>query len=221
MVQRADWQSEQVRTRRLLAICSSEQESAERPAATSVALVLRIDTRSQGVPELDPTRRSPKVALETFASNAVRSKQKDNLIREVQVWYSESTRDLKGVLQLENDQQESRQKLMSRLVRTILSDPNQDNLIRELQDSCHNRYTLLSEEAQQKIHSQGNTKGFESCVLSEKIQCLHCLRCSAPGNVYCRCGTIFAKEHANSEAVERSPKLNQQRFDLLTIPHVA
>ena len=104
------------------------------------------------------------------------------------------------------------------LVQTTLSDPDKDKLIRELRESRYNEYTPRSEDAKEKIHSQGNTECFELCVLSEKIQCAHRLRYSTPGNLYRRCGTILAKEHEGSEALEVIRELNHRGFDRLTIP---
>ena len=104
-----------------------------------------------------------------------------------------------GVHQTETDQ-DDRQKLIANLLRAILSDADRDELIQELQESRRNEYTPSSEEEKKKkIHSQGNTECFDLCVLLEKEQCAHCLRCSAPGHLYCRCGTLFTKEHAGSE----------------------
>ena len=59
---------------------------------------------------------------------------------------------------------------MSGLLRAILTDPVKDELFEDLQNSCNNQYTPLSEDAKLKIWVQGNAKGFEFCALSEKVQ---------------------------------------------------
>ena len=92
-------------------------------------------------------------------------------------------------------------------------------MIQELLESRYNEHTLLSENAKKKVHSQGNTEFFELCVPSEKIQCARCPRYSTPGNMYCRCGTNFGKEHEGSEAFEFIRELNHRWFDWLTIPY--
>ena len=141
------------------------------PDATSLALVPRVDTRTQGVPKK------------------------------------------------ETDQQDDRQKLIATLVRTILSDPDKDKLIEELQESRYNELSLLKEEAKEKIHSQGYIECVEFCVLSVKIQCTQCLRCSTPGNLDGRCCTIFVKEHEGSEAPATTRELNRRWFKWLKIPN--
>ena len=119
-----------------------------------------------------------------------------------------------GVPQLEANQQEYRQKLISKLVRAVLSHPDTDNLSQELQESCHNEFTTVSEKAKKKIHSQGNTEGFELCALSERLQCVHCLRSSAlesciVGVVHffhertCRLRSVEKKFRAQSAAVRQ------------------
>ena len=50
-----------------------------------------------------------------------------------------------GVRQKGADQQDDLQKLIATLVRTLLSDPDKDKLIREMQESRYNEYTPLSE----------------------------------------------------------------------------
>ena len=70
-----------------------------------------------------------------------------------------------GVPQLEGDQQEDRQKLISKLVRTVLSDPDKDNLSQELQESCHKEFTPVSEKARRKFIHKGTLKA---------LNCAHC-----------------------------------------------
>ena len=52
-------------------------------------------------------------------------------------------------------------KLISGIVRAILSDPDKDKFIKELQIRCNSEYTHLSEDAKMKIWLRGNTEGFE------------------------------------------------------------
>ena len=121
--------------------------------------------------------------------------------------------------QKETDHQGDRPKMIATLVRTCLSEPDKDKLIQELQESRYNEYTLLSDKAKAKIHSPGNHEFFELCVMSEKIQCARCLRYSTHGKKYCRCGTIFKKEHEGSEECEFIRELNHRWFGWLTIPN--
>ena len=60
-----------------------------------------------------------------------------------------------------------------------MTDPVNDKLFEDLQNSCNNQCTPLSEDAKLKIWVQGNAKEFEFCALSEKVHCTHCLRNSA------------------------------------------
>ena len=51
---------------------------------------------------------------------------------------------------------QSANKLISTLVRAILPDHDKDNLIQEVQERRPKEKIPLSEEAKQKMHSQGN-----------------------------------------------------------------
>ena len=64
------------------------------------------------------------------------------------------------------------------------------------------------------IHSSGNVLGIELHQKSERIQCPYCMRYSMGGIIYCDCGTWLIL----SEQVRR---LNQERFNALTIPFFA
>ena len=68
-----------------------------------------------------------------------------------------------------------------------------------------------------KIWLQEKAEGFKLCEISEKVQCTHCLRYSAPGNIYCRCGTSNPQAQADPETLEQTRKFNQERFDVFTI----
>ena len=94
------------------------------------------------------------------------------------LWYPINTR-YQGVLQTESVQEENRMKLISGIVRRIVSDPDKDKFIEELQISCDSQYTHLSEDAKMKIWLRGNTEGFE----------LHYAICSKKFNVLTACDT--------------------------------
>ena len=125
-----------------------------------------------------------------------------------------------GVLQTETDQQKGvRQKLMSNLLRAFPSDPGKKNMRQELQESGDSEKTPFSEDKQRrKFSHKENTDCFDFCAHGRKTQCVRCFCYSTPGHFYCRCGTIFTKELAGSEAAKKSLDLNQQWFDCLTIP---
>ena len=74
------------------------------------------------------------------------------------------------------------------------------------------------EDSFQWISKEENsvTRGY--WLLRLLCACVRCFCYSTPGKFYCRCGTIFTKEHAGSEAARKSLDLNKQWFDWLTIP---
>ena len=103
-------------------------------------------------------------------------------------------------------------------MRAILSDPDKDKLIQELQESCHNEYTLLSEEAKKKFIHKGILKALKFAFCRKKYKAS--IVCALRHLEICIVGVVhfFTKENAGSEALRRSFELNQQQFDSLTIP---
>ena len=96
---------------------SPNQMGAVRPDATSLALILPVDTRSQGVP------------------------------------------------QSETGQRDDRQKLISTIGRAILSDPDKNNMIQELQESRYNEDTPLARKQMKKFIHNGTLNA---------LSCTHC-----------------------------------------------
>ena len=96
-----------------------------------------------------------------------------------------------GAVEQEED---SRTRLIQRLVHQVKNHPNKNAWIADLH---RNRpKNPLSEESKQMIHTLGN------------VECFDYL---AEGNVYCTCGTWLVP-------TEFTRKLNRERFDTVTIP---
>ena len=83
VVLRANWQRQQMGSRRPDASGSSpNQMGAVSSGATSLALVLRVDTRSQGVPQSETDQRDDRqVLISTLVRAILSDPDKDNLIR--------------------------------------------------------------------------------------------------------------------------------------------
>ena len=77
-------------------------------------------------------------------------------------WYPESTLDLR-VPQAESDEEQHDKKLISGVVRAMLTDPVKDKLIQNLPSSCNNMCTHVGEIAKLNICLQ---EGFDLCELS-------------------------------------------------------
>ena len=69
--------------------------------------------------------------------------------------------------------------------------------------------------------TRASTAGFELCELSEKVQCTHCFRCSASGNVYCRCATLFPKEQGRSGDIGTNTQAESRTTRSINISQVS
>ena len=74
-----------------------------------------------------------------------------------------------------------------------------------------NQYTPFCEQSEEMIHSSGNVEGFQLCQCSERIQCIHCMRYSTRGMIYCACGACLL-------SLEQVRRLNKERIEIPTIP---
>ena len=66
-----------------------------------------------------------------------------------------------------------------------------------------------------------NTEGFELCELSEKVQCSHCSRYLASGNIYCRCATLFPKEQGRSGDIGTNTQAESRTIRSFNISQVS
>ena len=59
------------------------------------------------------------------------------------------------------------------------------------------------------------------CELSEKVQCTHCFRCSASGNIYCRFATSFPKEQGRSGDIGTNTQAESRTTRSINISQVS
>ena len=105
---------------------------------------------------------------------------------------------IQGVSHAAVEQEEdSRTRLIRRLVHQVMRHPNKDASIADLQSKPP--YNPLSEESKQMIHTMGNEECIEPCEISPKVQCFCCLRYWTEGVVYCTCGCLVPTEFAKLE----------------------
>ena len=73
-----------------------------------------------------------------------------------------------------------------------------------------NPYNPSCEESADMIRERSNMEHFEMCETSTKVQRTYCLKYWTIGIVYCTCGVCL---------LHSTQRLNQERFDLLSIPN--
>ena len=133
------------------------------------------------------------------------------------LWCSESTLHLRECSRRKPDQEEHRKNLIPGIVRTILTDPDKDKLILELQSSC--RQPVHSPQRRCKEDNLVTREHRRICTVRiEKCKVRHCAVFSTRRCLF-QCGNAtFAKASRSRDLVHKYVGLNRERVDLLTIP---